>query len=283
LADFEFEVKDDGTVDFDEAFDGFVTGRGESRLTVRGLPVRLDVTALDHALLPQLAGASPLPTDRTLYLSLLPASSYGFQSGAGVVADVQYGVSRDGDVILDAQFSGFAKTEGNTLTIRGYPMVLDAAAADSDLVGIVQLIVRPQAPRKLIADLIPAKGYLPQTVNGVFRTAFNIERDGRITFDPSAAGRYVVKTSSSPNPSRVGQEVTISVYVSPVEPVGNTPQGTVSLRVGTNLFGSTTLDTSGEATLRTADLPRGEHDISVDYAGSPFFEPSSVTVHHRVE
>src|SRR5215203_6960568 len=29
LADFEFEVKDDGTVGFDEAFDGFVSGRGE--------------------------------------------------------------------------------------------------------------------------------------------------------------------------------------------------------------------------------------------------------------
>src|SRR5215211_7239807 len=76
LADFEFEVKDDGTVDFDEAFDGFVTGRGEPRLTVRGLPVRLDATALDHALQPLLEGASPLPADRTHNLSLLPSPSY---------------------------------------------------------------------------------------------------------------------------------------------------------------------------------------------------------------
>jgi Bacterial Ig-like domain (group 3) len=283
LADFEFEVKDDGTVDFDEAFDGFVTGRGEPRLTVRGLPVRLDATALDHALQPQLAGASPLPADRTHDLSLLPSPSYGFQPGPGVVADLQYGVARNGQVILDPQFSDFAQAEGNTLAIRGYPIVLDAAAADSDLVGIVQLGVRPQAPRQLIADIVPAKGYLPQTVNGVFSTAFNIERDGKVTFDPGAAGRYVVKTSSSPNPSRVGEEVTIRVYVRPVESIGNTPRGTVSLRVGADLFGSTTLDASGEATLRTALLPQGEHDISVDYTGSPSFEPSSVTVHHRVE
>jgi hypothetical protein len=151
-------------------------------------------------------------------------------------------------------------------------------------VGIAQLSVRPQAPRELIAVLIPAKGYLPQTVNGVFSTAFDIERDGTITPGPAPAGSYVVfNTSFSPDPSAVGEEVTIRVYVRPVESIGDTPQGTVSLRVGAELFGSTTLDASGEATLRTASLPQGEHDISVDYAGSPVFEPSWVTVHHRVE
>jgi hypothetical protein len=369
LSDFEFEVKDDGTFDFEEAFDTFVTGRGETRLTVLGLPVRLDFTALDHALLPLLARASPLPADRTHYLSLLPCPSYGFQLGSGVVADLSYGVALDGKVILDAQFSGFAQAEGNTLTIlgntinidgrtlshdltalgifppgqllshdtvnqltliptalggygfqpgsgiiadlhygvarngavildaqfsgfahaegntltiRGYPIVLNAAAADSDLVGIVQVEAQSQAPRELIAVLVPAKGYRPQTVNGVFSTAFNIELDGRITFDPAAASRYIVKSSTSPNPSVVGEEVTIRVYIHPVESMGDTPQGTVSLRVGAALFGSTTLDASGQATLRTAVLPQGEHDISVDYTGNPVFEPSSVIVHHRV-
>ena len=289
VADLQYGVSRDGKVILDAQFSDFAQAEANT-LTIRGHKVNIDGRALSHDLLP-IGIFRPyewLSHTTVNQLTLIPAvGGYGFQPGAGVVADLQYGVSRDGKVILDkvildAQFSGFVQTEGNTLTIRGYPIVLDAADADSDLVGIVQLILRPQTPRQLIADLVPAKGYLPQTVNGVFSTAFNIERDGRITFDPGAAGRYIVKTSSSPNPSAVGQEVTISVYVRPAEPVGNSPQGIVSLRVGADHFGSTTLDASGKATLRTAGLPQGEHDISVDYAGSPLFEPSSVTVHHRV-
>jgi hypothetical protein len=51
-----------------------------------------------------------------------------------------------------------------------------------------------QTPGELVAALIPAHGYIPRTLNGVFSTPFNAERDGRITFDPAAAGRYLVQT-----------------------------------------------------------------------------------------
>ena len=74
--------------------------------------------------------------------------------------------------------------------------MLNAAQADSDLLSVVGL--QAQTPRELVATLVPAKGYLPQTANGVFSTGFNIERDGTDTFDPAVAGRYVVQTSCSP-------------------------------------------------------------------------------------
>jgi hypothetical protein len=74
------------------------------------------------------------------------------------------------------------------------PMALSAAQADSDLVSIVQLGLGAQTPGELVAALIPAHGYIPRTLNGVFSTPFNAERDGRITFDPAAAGRYLVQT-----------------------------------------------------------------------------------------
>src|SRR5258707_13861045 len=111
-------------------------------------------------------------------------------------------------------------------------MVLSATHADSDLVRIASIDLRAQTPRELIAVLVPAHGYLPQTAHGVFSVGFNVEKDGGITFDPVTAGSYVVMNSSFPNPSKVGEDVTIRVYVRSVERALLTPQGDLTFSVG---------------------------------------------------
>jgi hypothetical protein len=162
-------------------------------------------------------------------------------------------------------------------------MVLSATQADSDLIGIANVVLRAQTPRELIAVLVPAHGYLPQTANGVCGMGFNVERDGGITFDPSAAGSYLVRNSSYPNPSQVGEDVTIRAYVRSVEPALLTPQGNLTFSVGTDLLGSAPLGIDCEATFRSSLLPRGEHDIVIEFPGNEDFEPSSTTIRHRVE
>ena len=54
--------------------------------------------------------------------------------------------------------------------------------------------VAAEAHRYLLAILIPADGYDPQTANGVFSHGFGNQRNGSVTFDSSVAGHYVLTT-----------------------------------------------------------------------------------------
>jgi len=253
--------------------------------TVRGHTINIDGRALSHDLLPTgiVGDGAFLPRATVNQLTLIPASGYSFQPCRGIVADLSYAVRADGSVDFPESCELFMAGKGTrTLVIRGYPMVLNATHADSDLLGLTNLGLRPHTPRDLAATLVPAKGYIPQTANGVFRTAFNVKRDGRITFDRAAAGSYVVRTASSPNPSSLGQEVTVTVSVLPVPDGNGTPQGSVTFSEKAVFLGSAPLDKEGTATFRTSLLSLGVHHIAVHYPGDQSFQPSSATVRHRV-
>jgi hypothetical protein len=235
----------------DPGFAAFASASGNT-LTIRSHTINIDGRALSHDLFPiGIAGPNTfLPRATVNQLTIIPATGYGFQPGSGIVADLSYGIGRDGGVDFPESCGGFLAGKGtSTLVILGYPMVLNAAHADSDLVGIANVGVRAETPRELVATLVPAKSYLPQTAKGVCGTGFNIERDGRITFDPAAVGSYVVTNSSSPNPSQAGEEVAIGVYVRPNAPARLTPQGNVTSRWATR--------SSAAPTARFRRLSRG--------------------------
>jgi Bacterial Ig-like domain (group 3) len=216
-------------------------------------------------------------------MTLVPAAGYGFLLASGITADFRFGVDVNGGINFETEFAGFAGASASKLRILGYPMVLDAVHADSDLVGIASLGVQAQTPRELNAVLIPAKGYCPQTANGTCRTGFNMERDGRITFDPAAAGSYVIRNSFVPNPSDIGEEISVGIYVRGVPVSEDTPQGNLSFVARSELLGGAMLDSHGRTELRTSGLPEGEHDVLVEYLGDSDFRSSSATVRHRVE
>ena len=281
LADFQFQVTQAGTVDYDAAFDGFLSGRGTSNLVVTGFSVTVDGTALSHGLFPVIAGARTfLMPDTAHELRLVPASHYAFQPTSGIVADFFFAVTVDGGVVVPAQFAGFASAAGDRLTVRGYdvevdgrslshdllplivrlrndflprdrvntltllpaagygfqpgsgivgdftfslrgdgtvdfppscdgflsgrgsstltvggfPVLVDATHADTELLSIANVGLLAQTPRFLFGVLVPCPGYVPQTRNGVFSHGFSVERDGSVTVDPSVAGRLVVTT-----------------------------------------------------------------------------------------
>ena len=240
-ADFTLTLEADGSLVVDPRFAGFAEASG-SMLTIRGCRITLDTSPLSHALLPFLSGWSEYLPAGIHELTVIPAAGYGFRLATGIAADFQFDVDVSGQVISKPEFAGFAKASANHLTIRGYPMLLDATHADSDLLGIAGLEVRAQTPRELEAVMVPAKGYLPETANGICTTGFSIEPDGRIAFDPAAAGSYVIRNSSQPNPSEIGDEVSVRIYVRPAQPSGAIPQGTMTFKLGAELLGDATLD-----------------------------------------
>src|ERR1700757_1990904 len=114
FADFTFTVDAAGHVGFDPSFEHFLQGAGTSRLTVVGFPIHLVATALDHDLLPIVAGAGVLSHTSAHDLRLVPASHYGFQPGSGIVADFEFGVDLRGQVVENATYSSFASSSDST-------------------------------------------------------------------------------------------------------------------------------------------------------------------------
>ncbi|WP_202919104.1 Ig-like domain-containing protein [Saccharothrix deserti] len=295
-ADLRFDVTRDGRVTLADEFSGFATTQGNT-LRLTGQQIIIDGTRLSHDLTALgLWFSTPQGESTLLFLSrstthrlqVLPSElatspgGYGFRMG--IDADMRYDVKTDGSIDFPDSCNGFLAGRGtDTLVLRGYPLVIDGAHADSDLVGIFNLGLAAQTSRELSAVLLPAKGYLPRTANGVFTTVFNLERDGTISFDPAAAGSYVVKMTSSPNPSKVGEEVTLRASVRPVPPGQGTPEGNLTFREGVTVLGSAALDQHGRATLHTSALRAGDHEIVIDYPGDPHFQSSSAALRHRVD
>jgi parallel beta-helix repeat protein len=81
--------------------------------------------------------------------------------------------------------------------------------------------------------------------------------------------------TSSPNPATYGNAVIFTATVT-----GDTasfPSGTVTFMDGNQVLGTGTLDASGVATLTTAALAAGDHDITANYEGDTQYTPSVST------
>jgi hypothetical protein len=197
VADFAFGVDLNGKIVIDPKYAGFADGAGSDRLTIRGYVVQFDGRRLTHGLLPMVAIPSNdfLPKTTINSLTLIPCKFYGFQPGSGVVADMSFDLGVDGLIDYPANCDGFLQGRGsNLLTLLGYPVLVDATQADSDLVGLVDIGQNAQAPRFLLGVLLPAPGYRLQSTKGVFSQGFVLERSGAVTVDAAVAGRLVVST-----------------------------------------------------------------------------------------
>jgi hypothetical protein len=197
VANLSWDVDTSGNILVAAQYAGFASATG-NRLKITGYTVTIDGTALSHDLLPiSLAGYTGgfLSRSSTHQLTLIPAAGYTFQPGSGIVADMAYTVGADGSITFPATCRMFLSAKApSTLVVRGYPILIDATAADSDLLSMVNVAVKVEAHRYIFAVLVPCHGYGLRTANGIFAHGFNVERNGRVTFDPSVAGKLVAST-----------------------------------------------------------------------------------------
>ena len=201
VANFGFQIDLDGNVVFDPKFAGFADGTGTNSLTIRGYTIQIDGRRLTHSLLPLIDRANNdlLPSTVVNSLTLIPADNYGFQPGSGIVADMSFSLGLNGLIDFPTSCNGFLQGRGSTLLVLlGYPVLIDATQADSDLVGLVDTGQNAQAPRYLLGVLLPLLpfngGYRLQSINGVFSQTFSLDKNGIVTVEPAAAGRMVVST-----------------------------------------------------------------------------------------
>src|SRR3989454_575874 len=80
--------------------------------------------------------------------------------------------------------------------------------------------------------------------------------------------------TSTPNPSIVGQAVTLTATVTPAVADALVPGGTVAFRDGATVIGTATL-VNGRATLVTSALAVGTHSLTVAYSGDLDFSAST--------
>ena len=88
--------------------------------------------------------------------------------------------------------------------------------------------------------------------------------------------------TAPPNPSVIGQAVTLTAVVSPVAPGTGVPTGTVTFRDAATVLGTVTL-VNGSASLVTSTLAVGSHSLTAAYSGGGnFLASTSAIVIHTV-
>ncbi len=102
------------------------------------------------------------------------------------------------------------------------------------------------------------------------------------TFLVRAPVSTTTAVSTSPNPSLVGEPFTITATVTSSDSSAGTPTGQVTFRDGTTVLGTAALNASGVATLSTALLASGVHQVVAVYAGDARHLGSQGSATHTV-
>src|SRR5206468_1554608 len=84
--------------------------------------------------------------------------------------------------------------------------------------------------------------------------------------------------TTTPNPSTVGQAVTLTARVVPVAPATGVPTGVVTFRDGATTIGTATLGATGSASIVVSTLAPGNQSLTADDGGSANFQTSTSAV-----
>jgi streptogramin lyase len=100
--------------------------------------------------------------------------------------------------------------------------------------------------------------------------------------EPVNPAPTVIAISASANPALVGQSVTFTATVSPVQPGIGTPSGTVTFIDSGNVVATVALDATGRASFSTSFTSANSHTIQAVYHGSQDFAASSQSLIEQV-
>ena len=155
----------------------------------------------------------------------------------------------------------YTSPEYYTNLVQGYfQQYLNRPAGDSGIALNVTALEQGQHPETVIAVIIGSDEYFGQFTQSV------------------------TTVTAAPTPSVVGQSVTITSTVAPVQSTAGTPTGTVDFTdttTGTDL-GTASL-TAGQAMISTSSLSVCAHNIVATYSGDGFFNGSANAVAQTVD
>jgi hypothetical protein len=178
-----FKVAANGTIDYDPALEGVLTGRGTNALGIHGATIQVDASALSEGFHLDYVAHDPATT---FSATLLPGDHVlnGFDSTA-----TSFTMAADGTVSYDASLAGALTGQGtHALGIQGRGVFVNAAALGASssvsLDNIAHAIDQPFS-----AQLLPGQ----HLVSYDGKTAwFGVGADGTITTDAALAG--ILKT-----------------------------------------------------------------------------------------
>jgi hypothetical protein len=192
-----FQVKENGTVDYSSDFDGFLKGRGSSRLVIEGYEVTLDARYIGMnealGLLLVTLGDSEFFLKQTI--RLVP-SSYGFQQGAALVSSWEIELGIDGLFKYNPEYDianrGFLGGHGtSTVVFFGYPFLVDATKSGGNFFIFSQILscANPGASFNnlvVFSNLLPMKTpFAMQVESGIGNISGVLVRlDGTIDLQP---------------------------------------------------------------------------------------------------
>src|SRR5439155_1621814 len=118
-----FDVAADGTIDYDPALDGVLSGRGSSTLFIHGVSVTVDATALVGTY----TALDYTSEDATAsyQVNLLPGQHFVNTYGGD---PVDFTVAADGAVSYDPALGGVVSGGANALSVHGVSVTVDATA-----------------------------------------------------------------------------------------------------------------------------------------------------------
>jgi hypothetical protein len=175
-----FTVNPDGTVSYDPALEGALTGSGTTALAVNGYAVALDGTTLGVGAI--IVDGVSHAAGSAFTVNLLPGQHSLTTNGTDVSS---FTVNADGTISYDPSLEGALTGSGTTaLSVNGYAVTLDASALGVPNLWVDGTAYDASAP--LSVNLLPGQHSL--STDGTNVIWFTVNADGTVTYDPSLAG-----------------------------------------------------------------------------------------------
>ncbi len=181
-----FSVGRDGTVQYDPALEGLVTGAGTSTLTIHGVTITVDATALS---LKEVAfdGDDYVPTDKPIRLTVLPGAD-GILDPSGTNAGLAFRVGADGTVAYAPALEGVLTGAGTgALTVHGVTVTIDARALSAPSVDVDNAI-SPATSQPFTFTGLPGPAFLLDPEDGSALVYFTLNVDGTVSYDAALEG-----------------------------------------------------------------------------------------------
>jgi Ca2+-binding RTX toxin-like protein len=194
-----FKIEADGTVSYDPALEGIFTGQGTSALTVRGVEVQIDTSALFGTYMT--VDYVPKTPGETLTTRLLPGDHFVYTHGSAVA---WFKVETDGTVSYDPTLEGILTGQGTSeLQVNGAVVRIDTGTLHPTYMSVDYV---PQTPGEaLTTRLLPGDHFV--YTHGSAVAWFKVETDGTVSYDPALEG---ILTGQGTNELQVnGAEVNI--------------------------------------------------------------------------